>query len=136
MPGLIPGAGPGWETALLVAVPAAEPAAGRHRTRLDAAARHGAPAHITVLYPFLPPAGTGEPALASLGRLFATVAAFEFTRDRVGWFGAHAGGPQALRTAGPVAHHRHLPPRLTPPRPTTSRSCPPPGAHSRTKRWE
>jgi hypothetical protein len=31
MPGLIPDAGPGWETALLLLVPAAEPAVGRHR---------------------------------------------------------------------------------------------------------
>jgi hypothetical protein len=40
-----------------------------------------------VLYPFLPPAGISEPLLASLGRLFAEFAAFEFTLDRVGWFG-------------------------------------------------
>lgn len=87
MPGLIPGAGPGWETALLLPVPAAEPAVGQHRARLDEAARDGVPAHITVLYPFLPPAGIGEALLASLGRLFAGVAAFGFTLDRVGWFG-------------------------------------------------
>lgn len=87
MSGLILGAGPGWETALLLPVPAAEPAVGRHRARLDGAARDGVPAHITVLYPFLPPAGIGEPLLASLGRLFAGFAAFEFTLDRVGWFG-------------------------------------------------
>ena len=35
MPGLIPDAGPGWETALLLPVPAAEPAVSRHRARLD-----------------------------------------------------------------------------------------------------
>ena len=87
MPGLIPGAGPGWETALLLPVPAAEPAVGQHRARLDEAARDGVPAHITVLYPFLPPAGIDEALLASLGRLFAGVAAFGFTLDRVGWFG-------------------------------------------------
>jgi hypothetical protein len=87
MSGLILDAGPGWETALLVPVPAAESAVGRHRARLDEAARDGVPAHITVLYPFLPPAGIGEPLLASLGSLFAGFAAFEFTLDRVGWFG-------------------------------------------------
>ena len=90
MPGMIPGAGPGWETALLLLVPAAEPAAGQHRARLDGAARHGVPAHITVLYPFLPPARIGEPLLASLGKLFAGFARFEFTLDRVGWFGEEA----------------------------------------------
>src|SRR5215831_9843437 len=87
MSDLIPGAGADWQTALLVPVPAAEPIVGRHRARHDAAARDGVPAHVTVLYPFLPPAGIGESLLASLGRLFAGFAAFEFTLDRVGWFG-------------------------------------------------
>jgi len=87
MPCLIPGAGPGWETALLLPVPAAEPAVGQHRARLDEAARDGVPAHITVLYPFLPAAGINRPLLAALGRLFAGHAAFQFTLDKVGWFG-------------------------------------------------
>jgi 2'-5' RNA ligase len=90
MPELVPGAGPGWETALLVPVPAAEPAVREHRARLDEAARDGVPAHITVLYPFLPPADIGESLLASLGSLFAGLAAFEFTLDRIGWFGEQA----------------------------------------------
>src|SRR5580658_9294142 len=59
MPGLIPGAGPDWESALLVLVPAAEPAVGQHRARLDGAARDGVPAHITVLYPS--PSASGKP---------------------------------------------------------------------------
>ena len=107
MPELIPGAGPGWETALLVAVPAAEPAVGRHRARLDHAARDGVPAHITVLYPFLPPAGIGQPLLGSLGRLFAGFAAFEFTLDRIGWFGAEVAwlGP---RDPAPFTALTHL----------------------------
>jgi hypothetical protein len=87
MPGLIPGAGAGWETALLLPVPAAEPAVSEHRARLDEAARDGVPAHITVLYPFLPPAGIDETLLASLGGLFAGLATFDFTLDKVGWFG-------------------------------------------------
>jgi 2'-5' RNA ligase superfamily len=87
MPCLIPGAGPDWESALLVPVPAAEPAVGQHRARLDGAARDGVPAHITVLYPFLPPAGIDKTLLAALGRVFAGHAAFRFTLDQVGWFG-------------------------------------------------
>ena len=90
MPGLIPDADPGWETALLLPVPAAEPAVSHHRARLDEAAKDGVPAHITVLYPVLPPADISEPLLASLGRLFAGFAAFAFTLDRVGWFGEEA----------------------------------------------
>jgi 2'-5' RNA ligase len=87
MPGLIPDAGPGWETILLLPVPAAEPAVSCHRARLVESARLGVPAHLTVLYPFLPPAEISEPLLASLRRLFARFTAFEFTLDRVGWFG-------------------------------------------------
>jgi 2'-5' RNA ligase superfamily len=87
MPGLIAGAGPDWETALLLPVPAAEPAVGQHRARLDEAARDGVPAHITVLYPFLPPAGIDAALFASLRRLFAGLGAFEFTLDKVRWFG-------------------------------------------------
>lgn len=87
MPDLIPGAGPGWETALLLPVPAAEPSVHQHRARLDEAANDGVPAHITVLYPFLPPAEIGESVLASLRRLFAGFGAFEFRLDRIGWFG-------------------------------------------------
>ena len=40
-----------------------------------------------MLYPFVPPAGISESLLNSLGSLFAEFAAFEFTLDRVSWFG-------------------------------------------------
>jgi hypothetical protein len=104
MPDLVLEAAPGWETALLVLVPAAEPAVGGHRARLDVAARDGVPAHITVLYPFLPPAGIGESLLVSLGRLFA---GFPSCPPYGGQFAeviphltiGHTGGPQALRAA-------------------------------------
>lgn len=74
------------ESALLITVPAAEPAVARHRARLDASAAVGVPAHITVLYPFLPPARIDAETRAELGRLFAAVPAFRFTLDRTGWF--------------------------------------------------
>jgi hypothetical protein len=61
------------QSALLLAVPAAEAAVGPHRARLDSSALDGVPAHITVLYPFLPPAEIGPDALARLSRLFAGV---------------------------------------------------------------
>ena len=47
---------PATETALLVEVPAADAAVARHREILDLAAGWGVPAHLTVLYPFVPPA--------------------------------------------------------------------------------
>jgi hypothetical protein len=74
------------ESALLLLVPAAEPVVGEHRARFDASARDGVPAHLTVLYPFLPPALIDDTALASLIALFAGYPAFGFTLDRVGWF--------------------------------------------------
>src|ERR1700760_2313226 len=84
--------GPGNEqSALLLPVPAAEPAVGRHRARLDASARDGVPAHLTVLYPFLPPALIGDAVRASLRRLFAGFPAFAFTLDQVCWFGQDVG---------------------------------------------
>lgn len=76
-----------WQSALLVPVPAAEPAVAEHRAALDGSARDGVPAHVTVLYPFLPPALLDETVLAALGRLFAGIRAFAFTLDRVAWFG-------------------------------------------------
>ncbi len=87
MPALFTGARDGWESALLLPVAAAESAVGLHRARLDEAARDGVPAHITVLYPFLPPAGIDSALLGSLGRLFLGQPGFTFTLDRVGWFG-------------------------------------------------
>ena len=74
------------QSALLLTVPAAEAAVGGHRARLDASARDAVPAHITVLYPFLPPAEIGSGILAELSRLFAGVPRFSFILDRVRWF--------------------------------------------------
>jgi hypothetical protein len=41
------------ETALIVAVPEAEPVVGGWRSRFDPSAEAGFPAHVTILYPFL-----------------------------------------------------------------------------------
>lgn len=73
-------------SALLVRVPAAEGAVGAHRARLDLSAKDGVPAHLTVLYPFLPPAEIGSGVVAALADLFGCVPRFSFSLDRVGWF--------------------------------------------------
>ena len=75
------------QSALLLVVPAAEPAVGEHRARLDRSARDGVPAHFTVLYPFLPPGQIRHADLSALAELFAGVPSFGFTLDRIGWFG-------------------------------------------------
>jgi 2'-5' RNA ligase len=74
------------ESVLLVSVPPAGPAVARYRSRLDSSAPLGVPAHVTVLYPFLPPPEVSADVLASLSRLFASVGRFRFLLDRTGWF--------------------------------------------------
>jgi hypothetical protein len=78
---------PGPESGLLVEIPQAEPAVGRFRDRLDSSAGLGVPAHITVLYPFIPPAGLDAAVLGQLERLFAAVPRFAFRLDRTSWLG-------------------------------------------------
>jgi 2'-5' RNA ligase superfamily len=72
---------------LLVEVPAAEAAVGRHRERLDANASLGIPAHITVLSPFMPPHMISPLVLAELEQVFASIPRFHFQLAAAGWFG-------------------------------------------------
>ena len=44
------------ETALICRVPEAERYIARYRDRYDPSARRNVPAHVTMLYPFMPPA--------------------------------------------------------------------------------
>ncbi|WP_433290852.1 2'-5' RNA ligase family protein [Actinoplanes sp. CA-030573] len=74
-------------SALIVPIPEAEPAVAKHRDRLDLAAAWGVPAHVTVLYPFLPAAELDEHVLATLKRIVAGVPAFFLTLDGIDWFG-------------------------------------------------
>jgi len=74
-------------SALVVTIPEAERVVAPHRERLDQAASWGVPAHVTVLFPFLPPDEIDEQVLATLGRAAATVPAFFVALDRLGWFG-------------------------------------------------
>lgn len=79
-------AAPGPHSGLMVQVPEAEPAVARHRQRLDASARLGVPAHITVLSPFMPPLAIGPAELTRLKHLFAAFSPFRFQLDRTAWF--------------------------------------------------
>jgi 2'-5' RNA ligase len=74
-------------TALLVEFPAAEPVVGRHRTSLDPSAALGVPAHVTVLFPFVPVSRLGTAELDQLRGMFAAVPAFEVRLDHTQWFG-------------------------------------------------
>jgi hypothetical protein len=75
------------ESALLVRCPAAEPAVGAWRARLDLAAGVGVPAHATVTYPFRPVVALGDPDHARLERLFAAMPSFTLVGERTAWFG-------------------------------------------------
>ena len=63
------------ETAVLVLVPEAERAAAGHRAHLDMAASWGVPAHLSVVYPFVPAADVDEQVLTELATAVGTVAA-------------------------------------------------------------
>lgn len=75
------------ESAVIVAVPEAEGVVGPHRAGLDRAATWGVPAHVTVLYPFVPPAKIDDRVIRALADALQTVPAFGITFPRVAWFG-------------------------------------------------
>lgn len=77
---------PAEESALLLRCPAAEPAVGPSRAHLDAAARVGVPAHVTVTYPFRAVADLTPPDHDRLERLFARFPSFTVTGERTRWF--------------------------------------------------
>ena len=69
-------------------MPRSPPLGSRHaRHALDVNARGGVPAHVTVLYPFLPPDRIDGSVLGHLTALFATIPAFDIALTRTSWFG-------------------------------------------------
>lgn len=74
------------ESAVIAPIPAAESRVGAYRRRLDRSAGWGVPAHVTVLYPFVPPDRLTGDVLARVravaARLTPAVAAFR----QLGWF--------------------------------------------------
>ncbi|MCD2192702.1 2'-5' RNA ligase family protein [Actinomycetospora endophytica] len=75
------------ETAVLALIPAAEPAVGKHRRALDPTTAAGVPAHVTVLYPFVPPAEVTTTTVATLRAAVSPVAPFACRFTGTGWFG-------------------------------------------------
>ena len=75
------------QTAVLVLVPETEGAVAEHRAHLDMAASWGVPAHLSVVYPFVPPADVDDGVLAALAAAIGTVPTFECTFPRTEWFG-------------------------------------------------
>jgi 2'-5' RNA ligase len=71
------------ESALIVPVPEAEALVGAWRERYDDSARTGVPAHVTLLYPFLPPEDVTGADLDRLASLFAATPATRFVLSAV-----------------------------------------------------
>jgi hypothetical protein len=81
------------ETAVVVPVPEAEPAVGRHRRAHTPSGADGMPAHITILVPFADGAGLGAEVVGDLGETLADFAPFRFAITRLARF---AGPPSVL----------------------------------------
>ena len=74
------------ESAVIVPVPEAEPAVGGFRASLDRTTAWGVPAHVTVIYPFLPPGRLGSREMERLRDAVRSVPRFEVSFSDVRWF--------------------------------------------------
>jgi 2'-5' RNA ligase len=74
------------ESALFVVVPEAEPLVGTLRAQFDPAALVGIPAHITVLFPFMPREHLTSAVLGKLRAVLSSLPSFEFALERVAKF--------------------------------------------------
>lgn len=71
---------------LAVCVCEAEGMVGRLRTEFDPSAREGLGAHITILFPFIPPRALSSDTMLILERLFSKHCRFNYSLPRVGRF--------------------------------------------------
>jgi hypothetical protein len=71
-----PASAPASESVVLVPVPEAERVVSPHRAQLDRSAALGVPAHVTVLYPFVPPPAITPPMLDALAGAVTSVGVF------------------------------------------------------------
>jgi 2'-5' RNA ligase len=70
------------DTALIVSVPIAAKVVGSWRQRYDASASEGVPAHITVVYPFLPVSQIGS-ARSTIEGITASASPFDVVFERI-----------------------------------------------------
>jgi hypothetical protein len=75
------------ESSILVPVPEAEPVVGELRARLDRSAGRGVPAHVTVLYPFVPPGQITPAVMEMAAAAVRSVACFGCRFAVTDWFG-------------------------------------------------
>ncbi len=75
------------ESALLVPMPEADPVVGRWREQLDPGCRLGVPAHVTILYPFVPPEALDDRVMTEARDVVQHHAPFDCSLGAVRWFG-------------------------------------------------
>jgi 2'-5' RNA ligase len=73
-------------TGLVIAVPEAERVVGPVRLRLDPNAALGVPAHVTVLFPFVPAYELDDGILGRVGAVVGKIEAFPYRFSRTAWF--------------------------------------------------
>jgi 2'-5' RNA ligase len=71
---------------VIVNVPEAEAVVGRFRAVLDPSAALGVPAHVTVLFPFVPPASIDRDIITALSDVVSSFGSFDVIFRRVSWF--------------------------------------------------
>jgi 2'-5' RNA ligase len=71
------------ETALICRVPEAERYIARYRNRYDPSARRNVPAHVTILYPFMPPGLVDADVIERLAAIAGAVPCFDYRLARM-----------------------------------------------------
>ena len=100
------------ETALICRVPESERYIGRYRERYDPPARRNVPAHVTILYPFMPPQDVDAQVLDRLAVIARSVREFRFRLSEIRRFPATlylAPQPDDSFAALTTAVHREFP---------------------------
>ena len=79
---------PTWgDSALVVLIPEAEPVVSELRLAHDPVAQDGVPAHVTVLFPFIPAGRLTDALHATIAAVFARIPGFDYRFDEVRRFG-------------------------------------------------
>lgn len=73
------------QTGLVIPIPSLQDLVATWRPKVDAVPPVGAPAHVTLLYPFLPPAAVSD-RIDEIRTFLATRPSFNYSLDGVGWF--------------------------------------------------
>ena len=74
------------ESAIVVELPQLDAVLDGHRRALDPSRRWGMPAHLTLLYPFVPPADVDRSVRSRLEAVAMSVSPFDAVFDGFGWF--------------------------------------------------